>query len=169
MKQIVIIGLVFLSLISSGQIKKTGSNKLLTTKYSGIYSYGTNVEKGRIGTIYIYPETDNTLLFYIDLNRGAPSYNMGSLYGRVKITNDTGLFYTKLDYANEGCKWKFNFTKNSLIINTVDGESDCGFGRAVYADGEFKRKSNVCKEFFRDIEGKIIYFRNTSPEQYNKD
>jgi hypothetical protein len=52
--------------------------KTATAKYLGIYSYGDDVEKGKTGTVFIYPETDSTILFYIDLNRGAPSYNMGS-------------------------------------------------------------------------------------------
>ena len=56
-----------------------------TIKYTGTYQLGDDIEKERIGTITIYPETDTTVLFYIDLNRGAPSYNMGQLYGRLKV------------------------------------------------------------------------------------
>jgi len=169
MKQTLIFGLLFLSLISYGQTKTDATNKLITTKYSGFYSYGTDVEKGRIGTIFIYHETDTTILFYIDLNRGAPSYNMGSLYGRVKITSDTGLFYSKFAYADMGCKWIFHFTKNSLTIKTVDEQDYCGFGHAVFADGEFKRKSNKSEDFFENMEGEKIYFKTTKPEDYYKD
>ena len=169
MKQTIIFGLLFLSLISYGQSSPDATNKLITTKFSGFYSYGTDVEKGRIGTIFIYSETDTTILFYINLNRGAPSYNMGSLYGRVKITGDSGMFYSKFDYAAKGCKWTFRFTKNSLTIKTVDEEYDCGFGHAVFGDGEFKRKSKKSEDFFEDMEGKKIYFRTTKPEDYYKD
>ena len=58
------------------QIKPKKTKSLLTEKNAGIYSYG-DLEKTRIGTIFIYPETDNSILFNIDLNRGAPSYNIG--------------------------------------------------------------------------------------------
>lgn len=165
MKNIIIFGLLWLSFTSSAQTK----NKILTVKYAGEYSFGTDIEKGRVGTIYIYPETDNTILFYIDLNRGAPSYNMGSLYGRVKITNNIGIFYTKFDYADNGCKWSFTFTQNSLTIKTFDNEYECGFGHAVYADGTFKRKTTKIKNSFKNSEGTEIYFNKTKPEEYYKD
>ncbi len=170
MKLTITFGLLFFSLISFGQTKTDATNNLYTNKYSGFYSYGNDIEKRRIGSISIYPETDSTILFRIDLNRGAPSYNMGSLYGRVKTARDTGIFYTtKDDYEGKGCKWIFYFTKNKLKIKTVNEENNCGFGHAVYADGEFKRKSNKYEDFFEDMEGKKIYFKVTSPEEYYKD
>jgi hypothetical protein len=141
---------------------------VLTLNYAGTYSYGTDVEKGGIGTIFIYPETDSTILFYIDLNRGAPSYNMGSLYGRVKIYNGNGTFYTKFDFIDNSCKWTFQFSKDILTIKTVDGQYGCGFGHAVYADGNFKRVSNKTPDYFENGEGTKVYFKTTSPEKYNK-
>jgi hypothetical protein len=169
MKQIFIFGLLLISFTCFGQSKASKTSKLKTSKFSGFYSYGNDIEKGRIGAIFIYAETDSTILFYIDLNRGAPSYNMGSLYGRVKMKNDSGTFYTKYDYNENGCKWTFNFTKNGLTINTIDNQTDCGFGHAVYADGTFKRQSNKIQEYFEDMEGKKVYFRKTTPEDYYKD
>jgi hypothetical protein len=159
MKLTTIFGLLLLSITSSGQ------TTTMTEMYAGTYSYGDDVEKGRIGTIFIYPESDSTILFYIDLNRGAPSYNMGSLYGRVIIKNDSGIFYTKFDYAEKGCKWIFKFSKSNLNIKVI--EDECGFGRAVYADGEFKRVSQKSLDYFEDMEGKKIYFKTTKPEEYN--
>jgi hypothetical protein len=165
MKKIIIFCLLWLSFTSSAQPK----NEILTVKYAGKYSFGTDIEKGRVGTIYIYPETDNTILFYIDLNRGAPSYNMGSLYGRVKITNNVGIFYTKLDDTNTGCKLSFTFTKDSLKIETFENGFECGFGYAVHADGTFKRKTTKIQNSFKNPEGIEIYFNKTKPEEYNKD
>jgi len=168
MKQRILLGLLFLSFISFGQTKTVSKNKFFTTKYAGIYSYGKDIEKGRIGAILIYPETDSTILFYIELNRGAPSYNMGSLYGQVKLKGDTGVFYTKVDDAEIDCKWTFHFTKNSLRITTVDEDNYCGFGYTVIADGKFKRKSNKSADFFYDLDMKKTYFRTTKPEDYYK-
>ena len=169
MKKTLIFGLLFFSIISYGQTKIDRTNKLLTSKYAGTYGYGKDVEKGRIGTIFIYPETDSTILFYIDLNRGAPSYNMGSLYGRVKIINSSGTFYTKFDYSDNGCKWTFLFLRSNLTIKTIDEQDNCGFGGAVFADGIFKRISNKMLDYFEDMEGKKIYFKTTKPEDYYKD
>ncbi len=139
MKQILIVGLLSFAFCSRGQGTTEKINKLVTSKYAGTYSFGANIDKERIGTIFIYPETDTTVLFYIDLNRGAPSYNMGSLYGRVRITDGDGTFHSKLDFGDKGCKWTFRFSRNNLIIETVAGQDECGFGAHVFADGEFKK------------------------------
>jgi hypothetical protein len=155
-----IFGLFILSLTSDGQ----ASNK--TFKYAGTYSYGADIEKGGTGTFLIYPETDSTILFYVYLNRGAPSYNMGSLYGRVIIKEDSGIFYSKFDYSNQGCAWTLKFSTSKLIVKTLEG--DCGFGGAVYADGDFRKVSKKVDDHFEDMEGKIIYFKSTKPEEYYK-
>ncbi len=168
MQKTLAFGFLFFSIITYGQTKVKKTDKRLTSKYAGTYSYGKDIEKGRIGTIFIYSETDSTILFYIDLNRGAPSYNMGSLYGRVKIINGSGTFFTKFDYSENSCKWNFRFLKNDLTIKTVDEQDDCGFGYAVIADGIFRKTSNKMLNYFEDMEGKKIYFKNTKPEDYYK-
>ena len=162
MKKTLIFGLLFFSMISYGQIQADNTKKLLTSKYHGIYSYGKDVEKSRIGTIFIYPETDSTILFYIDLNRGAPSYNMGSRYGQLRINNGSGTFYTKLNSSDKGCKLTFLFSKKILTIKTADEQGECGFGYAVFADGIFKRTTNKMHDYFEDMEGKKIYFKKQS-------
>ncbi|MFH2095694.1 MAG: hypothetical protein ABIJ16_08320 [Bacteroidota bacterium] len=106
------------------------------------------------------------MLFYLDVNRGAPSYNMGFMYGRITIKNDSGTFYKKYEYCDNACQWQMTFTKKSLVISTVDYQYDCGFGNAVYADGEFKRKSSDIPEFFESPESTKIFFRDTKPEDY---
>jgi len=168
MKQIILFSLLLFSFTSYTQTKKTSKIKLLSVRYAGVYGLGNDIEKGRIGTICIYPETNDTVLFYIELNRGAPSYNMGSLYGRVKIINDNGTFYNKFDYANDGCKWTFTFAKKSLTIKTIDGQYDCGFGHHVFADGKYKRTTNKIENSFIDLDGTEVYFDKTKPEEYNK-
>ena len=88
----------------------------------------------------MFPETDSTLLFYIDLNKGAPSYSMGALYARIKMQGDIGIFYKKDNYSEEGCKWLFTFSGSTLTIKTLDGQYSCGFGHGVFGDGIFKKK-----------------------------
>ena len=91
---------------------------------------------------------------------------MGYLYGRVKIVNDRGTFFTTFDSVSNGCKLAFLFSKNNLTIETVDGQDYCGFGYAVIADGAFKRRSKKLISSFEDMEGKKIYFSKTKPEDY---
>lgn len=155
-------------IFSFGCLAQPKATKLQSQKYAGTYDF-TKVSHGRYGSLAVFPETNNTLLFYIDLNRGEPSFNYGSLYGRVKIVNDTGTFYMKFDYAQSGCKWFFKFSKDHLTIKTKDEQYECGFGNGVIPDGDYKRTSAKTPESFKDQEGKTISFKTTKPEEYNKD
>jgi len=166
MKLTIIFLLFGLSFSNCEQTTTSNNSNLLTLKYAGTYSYGSGVENGGVGNISIYPETDSTILFYLDINRGAPSYNMGSLYGQLKIKNDNGTFYSKFDYTDNACKLAFQFSKDILNIKTVDGQDGCGFGNAVYADGDFKRETNKIPDYFENGEGTKVYFKTTSPEEY---
>jgi hypothetical protein len=161
-------GLLWLSFTCCGQTTTVMTSKPLTLKYAGTYCFGTNIEKGSVGTIFIYPEADSTILFYIYINRGAPSYNMGSLYGRLKIVNDTGTFFNKFDFSDNGCKLTFKFSKRSLTIITDDNHYECGFGHAVFADGYFKQISGKILDYFENDEGTRVYFKTTTPEDYYK-
>jgi hypothetical protein len=148
--------------------KKSKSTQLVTLKYSGIYEYGKDAEKERVGCISLFAETDSTILFYIDLNRGAPSYNMGSLYGRVRIQTNSGTFYKQSSYSDEGCKWLFTFSKNNVIIKTLDGQHSCDFGHNVFADGTFKRKKAIQPNSFINQLGETVFFDKTKPEDYKE-
>ena len=165
---ITLIFLVFCS-ASFSQTKIIAKNSLATSKYKGFYSFGTSVEKGKVGTIQVYSETDSTILFCIDLNRGAPSYNMGFLYGRLKIIKDSGMFYFKDTNLENGCKWSFKFSKYILKIKTLENMDDCGFGGGVFADGIYKRISSKTQNYFQDGEGRKFYFKKTKPEDYYKE
>ena len=165
-KSIFLIAFLGLTFIASCQTKKIIKSKIAATKYAGSYSYGTSAEKGRVGFIQVYPETDNTILFYIDLNAGPPSYSMGSLYGRLEIKNGTGIYYNDFGYSNGGCKLKFQFANKQLTIEAI--EDECGFGHSVYADGVFTRISGKTDEYFEDNEMTKAYFEKTKPTDYYK-
>lgn len=159
MKLTLIFGLLFFLFSCYAQNMTGRKSKPDTLKYSGTYGYG-DINKTRTGTVTIYPETDSTILFYIDLNRGGPSFNMGSDYGRVKIINGTGIYYIKGNEGDKSCKWSFEFNKNNLIIKTLEHQDNCGFGYGVYVDGTFTQTSNRIIEYFENQEGTKIYFKN---------
>ena len=158
MRSLLIQLLLLLSIVASGQNVAPANSKLLTAKYEGEYSYGKSADKGHVGYVTVYPETDSTVLFYVELNIGPPSYNMGSLYNEVKILNDTGIFYLKdSDYD---CRWGFKFEKGSLKISGDYKHNDCGFGYAVDADGIYERKSHKLIDKIVDLQGDTIFFKS---------
>jgi len=163
MKPILSLLLSLVSIIS-------GFSQAKTTTYAGIYSYGSSVKNGQVGLARIYPESDSTILFYLDLNRGAPSYNMGELYGRAVINGSKAIFRMNtgnIDTAVKGCKFSLEFKKDILVIRTVGIHNDCPFGGGVYADGKFSRISKAIPQYFKDAQGRQIYFNKTKPERYN--
>jgi hypothetical protein len=157
MKLVLVFCLALIISESKGQ-----KNKLRTENFAGTYNR-------ELGAILIYPETDSTVLFYIDVNRGAPSYNMGALFGRMKVINESGVFESNIfKSSDKGCKWKILFSKKELTIMTVEEAYNCGFGNGVVADGTFKRASNKVPEYFESSEGIKTLFKDSSPEKYDK-
>jgi len=147
-------------------IKRT-SPHYLTTKYAGKYNYGK--KDSRVGFVTIYPESDSTILFYFESNRGAPGYNSGSLYEQVKILNDTGIYYLPArDSLDKGCKFSFIFTKDNLILTTINNLDDCGFGYGVFVDGKYARSSDKTPLNFTDRQSKEVFFGKTKPQDYLK-
>ena len=62
---------------------------------TGTYKFGDNVENGRAGSLVVYPLTDQTALFFLDVSRGAPSYNQGQIFGEMIIKHNIGIYDTK--------------------------------------------------------------------------
>ncbi|MFL9845036.1 hypothetical protein [Flavobacterium rhizosphaerae] len=137
-----------------------------TAKYFGVYSYGTNADEGPIGNVTIYPEDDDHILFYLDVNRGAPSYNMGALYGRIKIKDDKGVYYKDTAKDDAECQLLFTFKGDALKIGVVGNNNNCGFGNGVFADGTYQRVPKEYPLTFTNGEGTEVDFRYTKPEDY---
>lgn len=64
-----LLGLFFVSIGRA----QTHPSKLKTAVYAGVYTFGKDTEAPN-GSIIVYPETDTTILFYIELSNGAPAY-----------------------------------------------------------------------------------------------
>ena len=156
--------ITFLILFSFIHICTMAQNRIISTaQFGGTYSYIK--PHNAFGTVAVYPETDSTVLFFINVNRGEPSYNMGFLYGRLKLTNGKGIFET----ADKGCRWMVQFTKNLLVICTIGQAYDCGFGNGVVADGLFKQTSKEIPQDIEDSEGNKHSFKTTSPEDFENE
>ena len=165
----IIILIAFLNLSCQKNNKKDiTNNNLQTAKYAGVYEYGDSPEKGPTGQITVYPESDNTILFYLDISDGAPSYNMGNLYARVKIKSNKGIYYTKYEEYENACKFSFVFAGDKLTLKTINGCSDCEFGGNVFVDGKYNKVKNTKFDHFIDMTGKKYFFNRTKPEDYAK-
>ncbi|MFM8281091.1 MAG: hypothetical protein ACKN9Y_05800 [Bacteroidota bacterium] len=77
--------------------------------------------------------------FVIEAQKGPPSYNSGSLSGKITITSGSGIFY---ENQYEPCSLKFSFGSRMLIIDAIEDESGCGFGYGVYVSGNYKKTKN---------------------------
>lgn len=136
------------------------SKSNLSIKYAGIYNDLNMKKNGGYATITVYPEADDVILFYIKLQKGPPSYNMGSLLGRARIDNGVAIF--TLDEYD--CKWSMTFTSNSLIIRTLQERYDCGFGGGVIADGTYKKTTSKVVDYYIDEDGRRVYFNELTEE-----
>ena len=149
---------------ANSQVKKRYPKTLI---YCGSYSFGSNVKRGSVGSLVVYPETDSTILFYFEGSRGAPSYNMGQLYGRMKIINGKGLYFSFVLDSAKPCQFSCEFKSNQVLIKTVDEKGNCGFGFGVYIDGVYKRDTRNVPTYFEDETGSRVYFKKTLPENWN--
>ena len=162
MKIILVAGLIF---VTFGFAKT--NRQLRTTKYAGVYK----AKKGSIGSVTVYRETDSTVLFYIDIYQGAPSYNQGQLYDRLKIKDGEGTYFsTDSDCTDEkkGCKWQMTIKKQILTIKTLENCYECGFGANVIGDNQYTLKNSKIPQFFIDGSNNKIFFNKTSPGDYFK-
>jgi len=159
---------VFLSVVIAVMLMACGqktrkAQKLLTQKYAGEYGYGSDPDSGAIGFVSVYPESDSTVLFYLDLCKGAPSYNLGNIYGRLVLKSDSTI-YNYSEYEN--CKLKLSFYDDRLIINEVD--SDCFFN-GVSAGGTYQKTSDSTDKYFIGTADDTTYFSATSLKKWEKD
>ncbi|MCL2182773.1 MAG: fibrobacter succinogenes major paralogous domain-containing protein [Chitinispirillia bacterium] len=126
----------------------------------GTYKFGDDVETGPVGTVLVYPLPDNSALFFLELSRGAPSYNSGQLDGLMTIKDGAGT-YTGINEYND-CILKFKFTAKQLEIATEDGHGNCGFGGLVYAGNTYELIDKSIPQYYLNAEGDTIFFKDVA-------
>ncbi len=156
----------FLFFVITGFAQTKAPAQFATAKYAGYYGYGKNVEKEGIGSVIIYPESDTTVLFYLDLNSGPPNRFTRSLYARAKIVNDTATFYTSYLSLPSDCVWQFRFSKNEIILKKTEPPYRCELDHDFQVEGIFKRQSKKIIEECLSPSGDAINFKMLKPENY---
>ena len=120
-----------------GQLKTIGDP-------SGVYVYeGETVEKnddiyGYSGTVMVLLKAPGKIIVNLYVNKGAPSYNLGTLIDTLDYSGNTALF---LDTSESACKLIFHFYKKKLFVEMFakDPNFACGFGHAVSAQGVYRK------------------------------
>lgn len=80
------------------------------------------------------------------------------------IENSIGRFSSNELRSNLSCELEFEFSRNLLIVTSVEGQKNCGFGFGVYADHEFKLVNHSIPQFFIYGPGDTIRFEDLQEE-----
>lgn len=117
----------------------------------GTYSFGKGAETGPVGSLKVFPLNSGNALFFLDVNRGAPSYNLGQRYGEMSIKGDEGT------YEADGCVLRFEFGMGSVEVQQDSG-TDCGFGANVKADQNYALIDSSIPDFYVKADGDTVKF-----------
>jgi hypothetical protein len=96
---------------------------------------------GYNGRIQILRLADDKVVLTVEINKGAPSYNSGSIVDTLTYT-ENNVTYTDPEHY-PGCKITFEFDHEGVNVRQHRVQSDygCGFGNGVEAHGYFKKFS----------------------------
>ena len=148
---------------ASGSDSVAGDSTVLTEPFEadgigGVYSFGANPETEAVGKVTVYPESDSTILFFLDFTRGAPSYNTGQVAARAYKRNGAWTYSKSEPDAIDGCEIEFMF--NEKFVQLVTRQTNCGFGANVIVDHVYNRSSKMVPQFFVGPEGDTVLFSN---------
>ncbi|MBS1745885.1 MAG: hypothetical protein JST21_06925 [Bacteroidetes bacterium] len=129
---------------------------------AGTYSFGNNIEKEAVGSVKIYPITNDSVIFFLDVNLGAPSYNSGQLLGKMEIKDSVATYQSKAGDNSMNCALSFHFSDGQVTITTDSSHNDCGFGGNVTADHTFKLIDKTTPEYYINGTGDTIFFKGLS-------
>src|SRR5262245_9255294 len=114
------------------------------TTYSGVYGYSEkpsgdvpkdHADEGPTGTLVLLRMENNKYRFWLDINKGWPSFNMGETDGTITFKNGKASFDNTYQDSRDSCILHFTIANNVIRISGTSAEFNCGFGQGVYADG----------------------------------
>jgi hypothetical protein len=139
-----------------------------TTRYAGEYRWRDADNKEMGGTLTVYPESDSTILFYLESNDGAPAYHMANALGRARLRGDTATYFGKAAEDKYGCRLKIGFGPTSAQVLMVSGsENDCFFGGSFTPAGTYQRTSRAIPQQVIDDTGDTLHFAHLPPDVLN--
>jgi uncharacterized protein (TIGR02145 family) len=124
------------------------------TDIGGVYKY--EYDKDEFGTVYIYPENDNTALFYFHIEK----LRIGDtdLQGRITVRDGKAAYITYCDETEDSLLFEFNGDELSVKLNLR-----C----YPVGDGEytFARTSSEIPQYYTDSQDKKVYFKDYPPDE----
>lgn len=138
--------------IAVANINPTGTYKLdsKTEKIDGeVYGYTGNIQVKMI--------KNDLIVMTFEVNKGAPSYNMGAFVDTLSYKNNIAI-YTAPEDIDSTCNISFKFDNKGVTVveKTENYNTGCGFGYAVVADGFYKRTSSKVPKLIEPLTGDPI-------------
>ena len=125
--------------------------------YEGEYSFGSGTKGG--GLIVLNHINNDEYAYYMEFFRGEPSYNSGSLHGKMTVKDNKFSIIFEAEFMNskdDNCHIEFKFNKDTLIVKQI---SDfCGFGYGVNASGKYHKTKDKSPNSIIDRQGDTLYF-----------
>jgi hypothetical protein len=129
-----------------------------TTKFIGTYLRVR--DKDTSGGLELYPESDSTVLFFIEDSRGADD-NTGGFVGRMSIRGkDSAVYYHPRKAYDFNCILTFKLKHNSISVETVNDHDDCGNGAGVTNDGIYYLSDRNKQDYFINRADHKIFFKD---------
>ncbi len=123
----------------------------------GTYSFG-NIDTGPAGSLKIKPIDEHTAMFFLDVNKGAPSYNMAQLAGQMALNGDVGTYNQKVDANGLACELTFKFNKEGVQVLTNPAHEHCGFGGNVQVAHLYRLTDKQIPTYYINAVGDTIPF-----------
>lgn len=139
-------------------LKKEGVNSPI----GGTYTFGENIEVESVGSLKVYPISEKSALFYLDVISN--SLRSGQLFGIMNINENIGVY----ESDDKSCVLKFKFNGREVKLLSGNTDSYCGFGMGVVVENTYKLKDQAIPEYFIDGNGDTVIFKGLTVEKYNQ-
>lgn len=148
--------------------QKLENNELSAYQIGGSYEFGSDAEVEAVGSLLVYPLSEESAYFFVSVCIGAPSYNLGDMFGLMKKSSRNGEFYSDGKNSYFDCKLTFKFFGNKVKI-TTDESTPCEFGGSgVSANYTYTLSDKNIPKTFTNNENKTFRFDKTTLKSYYK-
>ncbi|WP_461789653.1 hypothetical protein [Pedobacter sp.] len=132
------------------------------SEIGGTYVFGDSGSGQAFGRLKIHPAADGQVLFFLEVNQGAPAYRMVQLDGELELDGRKGLYNSKVAAAGASCELSFDFLQGSVEVSVHPERNRCGFGGDVPLDHVFKLVDRAVPIDYVDAQGDTVLFERVT-------